>query len=117
MTHYLLNVPLLQELRAMLGDELGDVTGLFIEQLGGQIGDIVACHGRGDLPNLSALAHGLKGSAANMGAVALSQSAGSIEKQALVADSAALAPLVAALPALAAQTIAELRGSGFAPVA
>lgn len=106
---------LLRELHEVLGDELVDITVLFINQLDEQTADIIACHARGDLEALSALAHGLKGSAGNMGATALAKSAGSIEKLAIAADHGALEPLVSALPELVRQTIAALRASANAP--
>lgn len=112
MTQYL-DEQLLSELSAVLGEELRDIAGVFVGQLNEQTGDIVACHAQGDLPALAALAHGLKGSAGNMGAVAVSALAGSIEKLAIAEDRSALPPLVIALPALTRHTIAALRASGF----
>lgn len=109
-----LDVQMLAELAEALGDELKEITGYFIEQLEGQVADIQAAHAAGDPQRLNRLAHALKGSAANMGAVSLAQAAASIEKLALRGGDEPIAPLVASLPGLALEAANALRAGGFA---
>lgn len=109
-----LDVQMLGELAEALGEELKEITGYFIGQLDGQVADIQSAHDAGDSQRLNRLAHALKGSAANMGAVSLAQAAASIEKLAQRGDMEPTGLLVASLPGLAAEAAAALRAAGFA---
>jgi HPt (histidine-containing phosphotransfer) domain-containing protein len=63
---------------------------------------------RGDLQSADALCHGLKGSAGNVGAAALSFAAGELRLACAAADSAAIARLVVMLDRLYPTTMAAL---------
>lgn len=105
---------MLGELAEALGDELKEITGYFIAQLDVQVSDIRAAQDAGDAQSLNRLAHALKGSAANMGAVTLAQAAASIEKLAQRGELEPAGPLVASLPSLAVEAATALRAAGFA---
>ena len=109
----LLNIPSLTELKGLLGDELFAITGMFAEQLQVDLAAIEALHSAQDHPVLAKRAHAVKGSSGNMGAQALSRLAAELETAALARDDAALVRLVTALPALAADSLAEMRRQGF----
>lgn len=109
-----LDVQMLGELAEALGEELKEITGYFIGQLDGQVADIRAAHEAGDAQRLNRLAHALKGSAANMGAISLAQAAATIEKLAQRGEIEPTTPQVASLPTLAAEAAAALRAAGFA---
>lgn len=106
----------LQELHAVLGDDLLEIVAQFIDQLQHQSVGLVDCHASGGDPEkLASLAHAIKGSAGNMGAAALASAAARIEKLAKSEDHSEIGPIIATLPELTRQTVLALRNTGYAP--
>jgi HPt (histidine-containing phosphotransfer) domain-containing protein len=109
----ILNTDSLNELKAILGDELLSITQLFADRLDGELDLVYSAATAGDMQKLNRAAHGLKGSCANMGAVELARLASLIEKAALVPDPSAISAHVADLPQTAKSTLSAMRESGF----
>lgn len=104
----------LDEMVALLGDDFRDIVRLFIEQLGSDVAQLQAARAAGHWDRLYRAAHTLKGSSGNVGASALSLSAARLERAARMSDAAAADGELAALPALAEQTVAALRAGRYA---
>ncbi|MEN9383748.1 MAG: hypothetical protein RL323_891 [Pseudomonadota bacterium] len=100
-------------LKEMLGEDLYGITGLYVDTLPGEIQSVLECYGQGDMPRLCKLAHGLKGSSANMGASEMARLAAVIEKQALAGDTAAVEAAIKELPLAAEATVAAFKDGGF----
>lgn len=109
---------ILDELRDLLGvDELHEITGTFIDQLGVQLQQLDRFAAESDLEEVARVAHSLKGGAGNLGASQLSAAAAAMERHARAGDAASFASGLTTLSALARQTVDELKAQGYAPPA
>ena len=109
----LLNTDSLAELKAILEDELFQITRLFADQLMDELDKLQRVIDQGDMTGVNRQAHSLKGSSANMGAAALAAAALKIEKAALVKDHELIAETMALIPELADQTLSAMKASGY----
>lgn len=103
----------LNQLKAILEDEFLQITALFADQLPQEIDALHRAIAANDLAAINRKAHSIKGSCANLGAVALAHQARLIEKAALVPDLAAIHAAAATLPVLVDQTLAAMRSGGY----
>ncbi len=103
----------LNQLKAILEDEFLQITELFANQLPQEIDALHQAIAANDLTAINRKAHSIKGSCANLGAVALAHQAMLIEKAALVPDLAVIHTAAATLPDLADQTLAAMRSGGY----
>ncbi|TSE27531.1 TMAO reductase sytem sensor TorS [Tepidimonas sediminis] len=110
----LLDTTNLDDMLAMLGDEFRDIVRQFVDQLEPDVAGITAARAAADWDTLVRLAHTLKGSSGNMGAVALADQAARIERAARARDGAQADAALDGLQALARQTVAALRAGGYA---
>lgn len=97
----------------LLGDEFREIVQLFVDQLDEELAQLQAARASEDWRQLNRRAHALKGASGNMGALALAESAASLEKAALVPDVATIDQSMSAIEALAPQTVAALRDGGY----
>lgn len=110
---HLLNTTSLDELKAILDDELYQITRLYADQLMTEVDKLKQVIDQGDMTAVNRLAHSLKGSSANMGATALAAEAMKIEKAALQNDHSLIATSMAGLPDLAEKTLIAMQTSGY----
>ena len=108
-----LNIATLSELQSILEDELFAITGVFAEQVDAEVEALLSGASAGDLAHVNRRAHALKGSAANVGADALSHHAATIEKAAKAGDAETVKELAADLAALVSDTLRDMRAQGF----
>lgn len=108
-----LDLDILEELRDLLDDGLGEILDEFALHINEQIDALEVSLESRDLAECGRLAHTLKGSAGNVGAIALSRTAANIEQYARDDDLTQASTAVAELPELAALTIAELVRCGY----
>jgi len=106
----------LNQLKAILDDEFLQITQLFAEQLPEEMDALQQAIEANDLTAINRKAHSIKGSCANLGAVALAHQAMLIEKAALVPDLAVIHAAAATLPDLADQTLTAMRDGGYLAV-
>lgn len=109
----LLNTATLAELQEILGDELQGITELFAEQV---VKEAAALDEQVQQRNLDAVArhaHAMKGSCGNVGAMALSNWAATLEKIAKTGDHTAVATAAAELPDLLGRSLAAMREAGY----
>jgi HPt (histidine-containing phosphotransfer) domain-containing protein len=98
-----LNRSTLEELHAILEDALLEIVQAFLDGLDAEVESVAqACNQ--DAITLRRSAHSLKGSAANMGAKALSQMSSRIERLAIDGHTDACRPLIPELRQVAEQT-------------
>ena len=109
----LLNIDSLAELKAILDDELFQITRLFADQLMDEVDKLQRVIDQGDMVGINRQAHSLKGSSANMGATALAAAALKIEKAALAKDHVLITETMSFLPELADQTLSAMKASGY----
>jgi len=103
----------LDELKEALGEDLAAIIDEFLLQLDSMVGVIEAAM-EADNPSATAKhAHALKGSAGNMGAVALADVSAQIERLAKTGDMASARQLCASLRAIAATSAKTIRDSGY----
>jgi CheY-like chemotaxis protein/HPt (histidine-containing phosphotransfer) domain-containing protein len=76
---------------------LGELAGLFLDSYAQQVAELRAALGRGDVPAVQCLAHGLKGALAIFGAAAAVETAQHLEAMARRGDLAEAEPACAAL--------------------
>lgn len=108
----------LDELLGMLGDDLHPIVDEFITQLSEQLQALASAASSQDWPVVAQLSHTIKGSAGNMGAVALSQVATDLEQAAAANAAGANVPvLVASLEQTAHASIAAYAVAGFGSAA
>ncbi len=109
-----LDTEVLDELLEILGEEdLRAISGSFVDQLGHQLTELQEHLARSELTGIARVAHSLKGGAGNLGAIALSEMAATLERHARDGDSAMASSIVTSLPEIASQTVAELRERGY----
>lgn len=109
----LLHTASLDELKAILDDELFQITRLFADQLTDELDKLQRAVDQGDMAAVNRQAHSLKGSCANMGATTLASAAMKIEKAALSQDHAEINACMGRIPDMAEQTLTAMRASGY----
>lgn len=107
----LIDINMLGGLQGMLGDEIFSITQLYAEQVGPDIENIVSCHAKNDMVRLKQLAHALKGSSANLGALEMTKLAGAIERGAAAGNAAGVTDAVQALAETARMTLEAMRSA------
>ena len=102
----------IETLRSLSPDDndefLKEVTGIFLDDTPKRIAELDESLAAGDLPKFTRAAHSIKGSAANLGAVALSAAAGKIEHHARTAGLADTTGLIDEVKAEFTRANAEL---------
>ena len=92
------DVDAITRVRRVGGDELlHRLIGLYVETTRQRLGDLQACVGASELPGIARAAHSIRGSAGNLGALSVMQTAAEVESAALAARAPDLPRLVAAL--------------------
>jgi PAS domain S-box-containing protein len=100
---------LLAELESILDEaELFDIVGVFLADAAVRVAELGAAATAGDLALVARIAHGLKGSSANVGAAELARAASALEAASQSDDTADLSDLVSALNHAAASANREL---------
>ena len=110
-----LDIAALDELHAMLGEDLHEITRHFVAQLDEQVTTMQAAWQQRDASVLQTVAHTLKGSAANLGAVGVASLAAEIMMAARQNRLDAIATPLAQLPEACRATVAQMRAGGYAP--
>ena len=105
----------LDGLKELLGDDLYEISDLYVTTLPEAVHGLLASHAQGDVQRLMQEAHALKGSSANMGAQEMARLCSGIEKMALDGSQReAVAALVAGLEPVAMATVSAMRSAGYA---
>ena len=110
-----LDTAALDELHAMLGEDLHEITRHFVAQLDEQVTTLQAAWQQRDASVLQTVAHTLKGRAANLGAVGVASLAAEIMMAARQNRLDAIATPLAQLPEACRATVAQMRAGGYAP--
>lgn len=109
----LIDVSVLDELREVLGEELGEIVGHFVVQLDEQVNSVRDALAVADRQRIIETAHSLKGGAANFGANRLSSIAAAIERAARDEDLSRAASAHAALAQTKRDTVGRLVELGY----
>ena len=92
------DVDAITRVRRLGGDELlHRLIALYLENTRQRLGDLRTCVGTTDLPGIARAAHSIRGSAGNLGALAVMRTAAEVESAALAARAPDLPRLVAEL--------------------
>lgn len=110
----LLDTTNLDEMLAMLGDEFRDIVRQYVDQLEDEVAQLAALCAQRDWEALTRMAHTLKGSSGNMGAVVLAAAAARLERAAQARDDVGVEAAMLELPDLARRTVAALRAGRYA---
>jgi HPt (histidine-containing phosphotransfer) domain-containing protein len=103
----------LDELRQALGEDLAAIIDEFLLELDSMVGVIEVAVEAGNPSATAKHAHALKGSAGNMGAVALADVSAQIERFAKAGDMESARQLCAPLSVIAATSARIIRDSGY----
>jgi signal transduction histidine kinase/DNA-binding response OmpR family regulator len=101
----------LEALRVMGGDAsplVARIVGSFVDGVDASLSSIRGVAASGDAPQLARLAHRLRGSAANLGAIHVSQLCLELETRGRAGDAVGLEPLIRQLSHAVAATVADL---------
>lgn len=104
----------LDELKEALGEDLAAIIDDFLRQLDGMVGVIEAATMAGNPCATAKNAHALKGSAGNVGAVALADVSAQIERLATAGDMESARLVCASLSVTAATSARVIREGGYA---
>ena len=110
----MIDVSVLDELRELLGEELGEIVGHFVVQLDEQVNSVRDALAVADRQRIIESAHSLQGGAANFGANRLSSIAAAIERAARDEDLSRAGSNLACLLQAKHDTVARLIELGFA---
>ncbi|WP_200331090.1 Hpt domain-containing protein [Thiocystis violacea] len=104
----------LDELSDLLGfDEVRKVTRIFVDHFDVQVVELKRCLACSDIAEATRIAHGIKGSAANLGAQVLADAAAGIERSTRAGDLAAAADVLDRLAPIYDGTRREMQAHGF----
>ncbi len=105
----------LDGLKQLLGEDMLDISDLYVTTLPEAVRGLQDCHAQGNFQQLMHEAHALKGSSANLGALEMARLCTGIEKMALDASQReAVSALVNSLEPAAAATVSAMRSAGYA---
>lgn len=106
----LIDQALIAEMRATVGAErMAHLVSIFAEETEARVAKLAAAVAAADFPAIGHLAHGLRSAAGTFGATALTEAARRLEEAALGQDATAASAAHAAVPGLAAASLAALR--------